>query len=338
MKFGKPFYKSARQCWYVNVTTGSKTKQEKLDRDETEAKAKLESMKAEATGNAPGTLGALIDDYLAWLPANKSAGTVRSYTHYLSAWKETHGTLGVGVIRGHHVEELVTKKFSKKEGGGEYSDSVRWQTKKSCVVFFGWLLSQGHVTANPLSGYRKNVACGVRQSYLKQEDYDRLIACCSDPGFRDLLAAMWHTGARPAELFQSCGKHYSRERRTLNFRKSDGDYVKSRRKDAVRVIYLSPEANEIVARLADQHGDGLLFRNSAGQAWSISVCTNRLDTLERRCGVRTTMYEFRHGYCFRKAPTTDIHTLAKLAGTSVKMIESVYSHLGDNHDHLLGAA
>lgn len=289
-------------------------------------------------GTAADSLAAAIDKYLDWLRAERSEGTYESYSRYLKAWRQLHGHLPVRSIRGHHVEELTVKRCAKKADGKAFSDSAKWQCKKSCVVLFGWLKSQGYIEVNQLHGFKKNVTFGVRSNFIVKDQFDRLIGACDDPAFRDLLTFFWESGCRPQEVFQVRCKHFDRAGRTITLRKADGDWVKSRKPGYVRTIYLSEAAYAIVCRLADEAGDGLLFHNK-GARWSIDSCSRRLKTLQKRCGVTCQLYGLRHSYAHRRASeNVPILSLATLMGTSVKMLESVYSHLGDARAHLLKMA
>jgi integrase/recombinase XerC len=329
----EPFFKRSHKAWYINKGG----KQVRLARDKAEAWAKLSALDQQQT-ITPDSLGAMIDKYLEWVQANKSKATYDSYGRYLRSWRELHGHLPVTSIRGHHVEELTVKRCAKKSNGEKFSDSAKWQCKKSAVVFFAWLKSQGLIDVNPLQGYKKGVTFGVRRNHISREQFDKLLDCCDDPAFRDLLTVMWETGCRPAEIFQATGKHFSREKRTITLRKADGDWVKSKKAGYVRVVYLSEAAYAIVCRLADQFGDGLLFSNK-GKRWSISSGLQRLKTMQKRCGVKSGMYMYRHSYAHRKASEgMPILVLAELMATSIKMLESVYAHIGDNHALLLKMA
>jgi len=99
-------------------------------------------------------------------------------------------------------------------------------------------------------------------------------------------------------LFQATAAHLDREARQLVFRKVNGkgDKVKSKDATATRTIWLSTRAFEIVSRLANQHPAGPLFRNYSSRAYTVSGCCRRFAALDRKTGVKTTLYEFRHGF------------------------------------------
>jgi len=100
----------------------------------------------------------------------------------------------VSSIRGFHVTRFCDDCYPVTAG---YSDSVRWQAQKVAVVMFSWAKSEGLIDVNPLVGYRKSAKCGVRESFLTEADYLKLVTGCEDADFRDLLIVMWETGRSP---------------------------------------------------------------------------------------------------------------------------------------------
>jgi integrase len=330
----RPYFKKSHQCWYYNDDQGTPVR---LGKEEVEAKAKWAALLGTAADVQQGaiTLRVLTARWLSCIEQEKSEGTYKAYAKYANAWAALHGDELADKIIGWHVTKFVAERYGKLSG------SVRWQAQKVCCLIFSWAKQQGMVKDNPLAGYKKTAKCGVRQGHISQEQFDRLIAACPDPAFRDLLVCLWESGARPFCLFQAEARHLDRTRRTLTFSKAAGDKVKGKAPDAVRVIVLSTKAFEIVCRLADQSPEGSpLFKNSKGSRWTIALCCNRLKTLKERSGIKTSLYELRHSWAHIHATEkgTPILTLMALGGwASVKMLASVYAKVSDNHEHLLRA-
>jgi integrase len=320
-----PFYKKPHKAWYVKGPTGLV----RLGADKQEALIKWAAMQKDTAFLLEG----LIDQWLVSVKKTKAASTHRNYSRYAKEWKSVHGKLPATAIRGFHVNEFVERAFPVTD----YSDSVRWQSQKVAVVSFAWAKDQGLLEVNHLADYRKNAKCGKRDTFLTQAQYDLILPAC-DPAFKDLLTVFWESGARPFEIFQAEAKHL--KGKTLVFNKKAGDKVKSKDAQATRTIWLSDKAFAIVSRLAELYPAGVLFRNNFNQRWTNTACSRRLAALHRATGVKTTLYEFRHGFAYHHATVkgTNIVTLAALMGhSSIKMLAEVYAHVGKNSEFMLSA-
>ena len=135
---------------------------------------------ARARGHELDAVAQLVDRWLAWVGKNKSVATLRSSRNYGKRWAELknkdgkvmHGNLPAASIRGYHVTELCDEAYPVTKG---YSDSVRWQAQKVAVVMFSWAKSEGLIDVNPLVGYRKSAKCGVREKFILEADYLKLL-------------------------------------------------------------------------------------------------------------------------------------------------------------------
>jgi integrase len=294
------------------------------------------------------TLGAIIDEWLEYIRAHKSSATHVSYKRYATAWKELHGTIPAAEIKPFHIRKLIEVRFTNREDGEPFSNSVRAQVEKVTLGIFAWALKEELIERNTVKGYERKADFDKRKGWINDEQYGKLLAVCSDENFRDLLEVLWLTGARPFELFQVDRRHFDRANRRLVLRRRDGDKVKAkeREKDATRTIYLSGRAYEIVCRLADQH-ETALFRNRVGQRWTNSTTSQRMRNLTELTGVRCqttndspTIYNLRHSFATLGATVRniDIATMAKLLGhKSTKMLLEIYDHRGDDSAYMLKA-
>jgi integrase len=356
----KPFYKQSHKAWFVHHD-GKQVKLVKGPQDATEAEAMLkwagmqageqpaEQPEAEAVASGP-TLGEVIDEYLAFVKAHKSPETYLSYKRYATAWKEKHGNRLAATIRPKQIRDLIQDRFTtitdkdSDRCGEPYSSSVKAQVEKVALGIYAWAMNEEMIDRNPVKGYKRQSTFGVRKGWITQEQFDKLLAVCDDSCFRDLLAVLWWTGARPFEIFQARAKHFDRRKQRFIFRHLDGDKVKGKQPDRVRKFYVDGKAFEIVARLCDQYPDGLLFRNRLENPWRISATSSRLTNLVKRSGVRCqetgeppTLYHFRHSWAtLAPARGIDITTAAKQLGhKSLKMLMEIYDHSGDDSDFML---
>jgi integrase len=158
-------------------------------------------------------------------------------------------------------------------------------------------------------------------------------------GFADMLKCYYHTGARTGELaacrvedvlFRTQQVVLGRHKRTNTLRNP-----------TVRHITLNGEALEIFRK----HREGkdptdYVFFNSDHRHWARRTIHARFDRVkqvaeEKKLGkVRQhiTIYDFRHLWISEALMAgNDVATVAKMAGTSIAMIERVYGHFRNEH-------
>jgi len=278
----KPFYKQSHKAWFVHQD-GKQVKLVKGPQDATEAEAMLkwaamqgpdqqaEQPETEPVASGP-TLGEVIDEYLAFVKAHKSPETYVSYKRYATAWQKMHGSRSAATIRPKQIRDLIQDRFTTitdKESdrcGEPYSSSVKAQVEKVALGIFAWAMDEEMIDRNPVKGYKRQSTFGVRKGWITQEQFDKLLAVCDDPCFRDLLEVLWLTGARPFELFQARAKHVDRKKQRVTFRLVDGDKVKGKQPDRVRRFCTPGKASEIVARLCEQYPDPIWITRRASFA------------------------------------------------------------------------
>jgi integrase len=160
---------------------------------------------------------------------------------------------------------------------------------------------------------------------------------CKDT-FADMIRVYHATGARTSELAVSRVRQFSERSRQIvlgKHKRSNTEKVAT-----VRHINLSDEAMTILQRLcADRQPDEFIFMTAWKNPWTKKTVNTRLHSVERiaralghavRKGV--TAYDFRHLWISDALMSgVDIVTTAKMAGTSVRMIESVYGHFRTDH-------
>lgn len=158
-------------------------------------------------------------------------------------------------------------------------------------------------------------------------------------GFVDMLKCYYHTGARTDEL-ASC------EVGDLLFRTHQvvlGKHKRSRtqRTPTIRNITLNAEALEIFERLCKgkEKGDKV-FLNSDNRPWSRRGLPSRFERVKDVAAAEgigkirehITIYDFRHLWISEALMAgNDLATVARMAGTSIAMIERVYGHFRNDH-------
>lgn len=156
--------------------------------------------------------------------------------------------------------------------------------------------------------------------------------------FSEMLRCYYHTGARTDEL-ASCevGDVLVRTRQIVL-----GRHKRSRtqRTPTVRHITLNDQAFEILAKQCSQKNehDKVFLRESGGH-WTVRGLAKRFERVKEisaavKCPIREkiTIYDFRHLWISEAMMAgNDVATVARMAGTSIAMIERVYGHFRNEH-------
>lgn len=161
----------------------------------------------------------------------------------------------------------------------------------------------------------------ARKVFLNPEQRKRLLDQCAG-SFRDLIEAGFLTGARYGELRALLVSDYDKARRVLSIRKG---------KTGPRSVPLSDAAAKLFDRLrkAKLPSAALLTRDD-GQPWQHSDQDKVMREAVKKAKLPhgTVYYTLRHTFIANALTNgIDIHTVAKLCGTSVAMIEAHYVKL-----------
>jgi integrase len=152
-------------------------------------------------------------------------------------------------------------------------------------------------------------------------------------GFREVLVCYYHTGARTSELANAKVKDFQVRSKKLVLK----THKRSRTMNApeVRKIVLNQEAFAILQqRSKGKKPDDPLFTQKGDKPWNKDLLDVRFREVRQLAGVREciTIYDFRHLWISEALMAgVDVFTVAKMAGTSVQMIEQTYGHLRGSH-------
>jgi integrase len=148
-------------------------------------------------------------------------------------------------------------------------------------------------------------------------------------GFGDLLRCFHATGARTSELLNARVADY--QPRTRQIVLGNHKRCRTMREPMPRIIALNDEALAIVRRRCEgRPPDAHIFTQPRnGRSWDRSNVAERFRAVRARTGVRDaiTIYSFRHLWISEMLMAgLDALLIARMAGTSVAMIERVYGH------------
>lgn len=161
----------------------------------------------------------------------------------------------------------------------------------------------------------------AREVFLTPDQRRRLLEKCNG-GFKDLVEAALLTGARYGELRQLQASDFDAKRKALTIRKG---------KTGARPVPLSDVARDLLARLCRKKlPAAYLFVRDDGERWKHSDQDELMRDAAKAAKLPrgTVFYTLRHTF-IASAITggMDIHTVAKITGTSVRMIEQHYGKL-----------
>jgi integrase len=154
-------------------------------------------------------------------------------------------------------------------------------------------------------------------------------AMLSLPGPLGALLTIYHaTGARTAELVYATVGDYQ---------PATGQLVLGRHKRSAtmkdpvpRIIVLSPAARTLVETLCQGRKPSCpIFTRKNGKSWSVTMIAHQLATARRQRGIREsiTVYSLRHLWISDALMAgLDALLVARMAGTSLAMVERVYGH------------
>jgi len=156
--------------------------------------------------------------------------------------------------------------------------------------------------------------------------------------FTEMLKCYYHTGARTDEL-ASC-EVADFLPRTCQVILGKHKRSRTQRQPMIRNITLNPEALEIFKRQCDGKNDSdKVFLNEERRPWTVRNLAKRFErikeiakALKRPIRGEITIYDFRHLWISEALMAgNDVVTVARMAGTSIAMIERVYGHFSNQH-------
>ncbi len=162
-------------------------------------------------------------------------------------------------------------------------------------------------------------ADGRRDLYL-DIDQRRALLAKADDGVRDLMECIIHTGCRPGDPAAMLRKDYDARHGTARLRTKNHD----------RVVPLAPAAKALFDRLAKGKLPGAYLFANGGDQWRPEDWRGPVKAAAAAAELPdgVVLYTLRHSWITDAiVGGMDLLTVAKLAGTSLSMIEKHYGHL-----------
>jgi integrase len=228
-----------------------------------------------------------------------------------------------------------------------WSTTTQHAAIEKLVRVFYWAKKEGIIETNPIAGMDKPEKRSRGSEVVIPEPLMDVLIDAANPELSKVMRFLRGTGARPGEAIHARASHYRKELGALVY-PWQGDETGWRWKNAKkskrdRVIYLTQELRDLIESEIASHPSGYIFIAVRGKPWTLNNICNRMIVLQEHRAVRDwcrenefpaenlMLYGFRHSYLtnmlLRGVP---IKILADWCGTSVNMLEKVYSHIHDD--------
>jgi integrase len=331
----EPFWRSARNSWYVHA--GTRTVRLSPDKDEAwRLWHELMSQRRKGRGGPPlfqrgeaTTAVEIIDLFLDWVQKNRHHLTYEAYVRRLQTFVDAiPGSLSIAELKPHHVTRVMDTHAST------WNANTRNDFATAVQRAFNWAERQGIIERSPIRQIEKP-GREARELAINSAQYVRIMDSVTEVNFRALLEVAWETGARPQELRAIEARHVEFKLGRIVYppRESKG-------RKRIRVIYLTPRAMEILKPLCEQHPHGPILRNSEDKPWNKDPINCAFCRLEARLGVKYHLGAFRKGYATEGLKNgLDTLTVAHLLGHSNGvMVSKVYGHVQQDPEYMAASA
>ena len=275
------------------------------------------------------TVSELRDRYLDWLSRHRSLALYREARRHLARWCEFVGgsALPSTEVTAGHLEafqDAIRAEGHAKLYVKKHSTSVRACFNKG--IKMGWLPSglRPFAIVEPIRLDPRPLL----ESDLPTDAEIRVLLDHAKPDMADAISLFYHTGARTHELIEATVGDFQKKARAIVL----GKHKRSRtlREPIPRTITLNPDAYAILRRRCEGRSpEDPIIPNGKGRPYTSVLIDDRFATVRRWARVRAsiTLYSFRHLYISELLMAgVDVLLVARMAGTSVKMIESTYAH------------
>jgi integrase len=286
---------------------------------------KLRRTAPEAVGSRTADV---IEAFLQHSRIHFATDTHRINKYYCQLFAEACGQELARGLKPYHIDRWIDPKVEADEWG----ETTVYNARKAAMRVMSWAAERKILAENPLDGM-KNPKPRPRQRAITDAEFWKLHENAGGP-LRDLLLALYLTGARPKEVRELMWEQVREDRWVLKEHKT------AKKTGKPRVIYLTGPLKEMTDRLRG-NGHTHVFLNTEGKPWTMNALRLQVWRIKKKLGLAEDVcaYLCRHGFGTRAILSgVDGPTLAELMGhTSQEMISKVYVHLADQHQHLKDA-
>ena len=318
----KPWFWKQAKIWCVTLDG----KRIKLDVDQDEAVKKFHKLMSERPEPLSSeSLAIVMDKMVEWTGKNRSAGTYRFYREHAQQFLDWLKGENLVDISCDELTPDVFESYLEESSPGRRNGAVQMIKR-----VYNWANKRGRINVNPIMALEKPTS-GRRKNFISEGVFKKMLKNVDD-NLGQLMEFMWETGCRPQEAWKLTSWHIQQKYKRLCIPIED-----TKRKKSDRHIYCTERAWEIV-KGREKEADEFLFTTTTGTQWNKDNIGKRMATLAEEVGKRYALYDIRHTWITNKVKFgMDIHLIAKLAGTSIAMIERHYDKSDQDAQFMLDA-
>lgn len=280
---------------------------------------------------SPITVDELASRFLGWVAVHRGPKAHAERSRHVGRFREAFGTLPVVAVEGSHVEAFT----ASLRAAGHALDYVHKHLVSINAMFRkgvrkGWIPPVSpFASVEPLRLPPKALTEGALPTPSEVKAIIEAADADAHGQMGDVIRLYYHTGARTHELIRARVADFQRSTRQIVLGSHKRAYTM--REPKPRTITLNADALAIVVRRCegrDAHVP-IFPRPSDGEPYPSVGIAERFQTVRKRAGVRSsiTIYSFRHLWISEALMAgVDAMLVSRMAGTSVKMIETVYGH------------
>lgn len=353
MKQPKPWYRKAKNTWYVEIggkqhflghhpdnapppQKSKKTRQWNPPPEILTAFHELMTREPESCTNpAPPVMAvaSVCDRFLVHSQTHNEPDTYTWYKDYLDDFCN-HKDEDAGLLGKLSSVELkpfhVTRWLDAHPG---------WKTGRSCAIravkrAFCWADNEGILSPNPIKKLAREPVPS-RGRTLTREERREILAAIKDEPFRLFVEAMQESGCRPSEVARVTAADVNLELGVWILKK----HKLAKRTRKPRTIYLTPRLVEITRQLMAKFPEGPIFRGPRGQRpFTKRGIISRFQRLRKKLPHLKDAI----AYAYRASFTTDalqngvgVAQVAELLGhQNTDMVMKHYSHIREQTDYM----
>lgn len=328
MRFPKPFFRTSKRAWYLQLGK----RQLSLGKDRDEAYRRYRRWMAEQGAAPPAwgtTVATVCDLFLDWSSRHNLPDTYEWYRSFLQDFCDHCGGVDACDLKPYHVTNWLD--------GHAWNPSSQ-RAAITCVKrAFNFATDQGFIERNPVKNVKKPPVVR-RETILASDEQKAIRENTKDEPFRDYLFALQETGCRPGEVAKITAAGFDLEAGLWNL----PNHKTLHKTGEPRVVYLTPSMVTLCRRLAREHPEGPIFRNTRGGPWTRNAIRCRFRRLRKKLNLPdgVVAYSIRHTYATEALVNgVDPISLCELLGHSdVSMLMKHYQHLAQKKEHLRDAA
>lgn len=329
----KPWFDSEKKAFFCTIT-GIRYP---LGPDRAEAHRKFHELMAgtgrkEADPTVVPPFDRVVQEYLAQLPLRANPASCHTARCYLKPFSAQFGRKKVNAVTPAEVKAAA-------EGHVAWGPIGRRMAYSRLSCLFNWAVREHPEwkCSNPAKKIKwPPPRSRGADSIPTPEEFQKLLDNVP-PHVRDILIAIFETGARPSEVLRVTAADYHRDSAVwiLNEHKTDGSAGR-------RVIHLRRKVVWICDRLKEKYPTGALFRTRYGRPYKSSKeLASTVRRVRRRLGLRPSLvvYGLRHGFAtsLLSAGESEVVVAALLGHKGTRVLGMHYSHV-DRNSNLLRAA